>query len=88
MAEEGANVAVISRNAHAAAAAFDDLAAMHRVRIICLSADGAQSGSVEAGPRMRSVRCRAWPSPTTGWAHPAILSPSTIPSGNNIFRTR
>lgn len=51
LAEEGANVAVISRNPHAADMDFEELAARHQVRISCFAGDGSQRGSVEDAVR-------------------------------------
>lgn len=47
LAEDGANVAVISRNAESSRAEFDELARRHGVEIVAISADGSQPGSVE-----------------------------------------
>lgn len=48
LAEEGANVAVISRDPGAAQADFERLAAQHGVEILALPADASRSGEIEA----------------------------------------
>jgi NAD(P)-dependent dehydrogenase (short-subunit alcohol dehydrogenase family) len=48
LAEEGANVAVLSRNANTSSAAFADLSKRNGVRVIGVAADASAPGSVEA----------------------------------------